>query len=81
MLLLLPQVSSFGLGILFILLFGLGTIISMGAITLVIGVPFAVTGQFERLSRTVISLAGTVSVLFGVALMAEIGLGMSLLPF
>lgn len=80
MLLLLPQVSSVALGVVFILLFGLGTIISMGAITLLLGVPFALTDQFAKLNGAVVSVAGVASVLFGVALMVEIGLGISLVP-
>jgi ABC-type nickel/cobalt efflux system permease component RcnA len=81
MLLLLPQVSTFTLGVLFILIFGLGTVLSMAGITLILGIPFAITGQFERLNAVVARIAGTASVLLGVALMSDIGLGTSLLPF
>lgn len=81
MLLLLPQVSSFWVGIAFILLFGLGTILSMSAITLALGVPFAITGGFERVNHVVARVAGTASVLFGAALMLDIAAGTHLLGF
>jgi len=81
MLVLLPQISSFWLGIGYLLLFGIGTILSMAAITLMLGVPFAITGQFERINRSVAGVAGASSLLFGVALMSDIALGTSLIPF
>ena len=81
MLLLLPQVSSFLVGILFILMFGLGTVISLAIITVVLGIPFAVTGRFERLNAIVARVAGSASVLFGFALMSDIALGTAIIPF
>ena len=81
MLLLLPQVSSFWVGLGYLLLFGLGTILSMGAITLVLGVPFALTGGSDRVNRLVAGTAGTSSFLFGGALMSDIALNTTLIPF
>ena len=81
MLLLLPKISSFWVGIGFLLLFGVGTILSMGAITLGLGVPFAISGNFERMNRAVARVAGTASLVFGAALMADIALGTTLIPF
>lgn len=81
MLLVLPKVSSFWVGIGYLLLFGVGTMLSMAAITLVLGIPFAITGGFNRLSRIVTGAAGGASMLFGIALMSDIALGTAIIPF
>ena len=81
MLLLLPKISSFWVGIGFLLLFGVGTILSMGIVTLGLGVPFAISGNFERMNRAVARVAGTASMLFGAALMSDIAFDTSLIPF
>ena len=81
MLLLLPKISSFWVGIGFLLLFGVGTILSMGIITVGLGVPFAISGNFERMNRAVARVAGTASLLFGAALMSDIAFKTSLIPF
>ena len=81
MLLLLPGLPSFWTGLAYILLFGLGTMLSMAAITVLLGVPFALTGRFRSASRVVSSVAGVVSVTFGAALMSDIALGTIFLPF
>lgn len=81
MLLLLPQAPSFGAGLSYILLFGLGTMIAMAGITLVLGVPFAVTARFARFNGWVAGAAGSLSLVFGVALMADLALGTHLLFF
>ena len=81
MLILLPSITSFWAGIGFILLFGLGTIISMGVITLLIGIPFSISGTSGRLNRMVAGVAGGASLVFGIALMSDIALGTALIPF
>ena len=81
MLLLLPGLPSFWTGLSYILLFGLGTMLSMAAITVLLGVPFALTSRFRSASRVVSSVAGVVSVTFGAALMSDIALGTIFLPF
>ncbi len=81
MLLILPKVSSFSAGVGYLLLFGVGTMLSMAGVTLLLGIPFAVTGGFNRLSQVVSGVAGAVSVLFGVGLMSDIALGTELIPF
>ena len=81
MLLVLPKVPSFWAGIGYLVLFGIGTMLSMAAITLVLGIPFAVAGGFNRLSRVVSGVAGGASMVFGVALMSDIALGTTLIPF
>ena len=81
MLLLLPKISSFWAGLGYILMFGFGTILSMAAITLALGVPFAIGGGFKRVNSAVAGLAGVASLLFGAALMSDIALNTELMPF
>lgn len=81
MLVLLPTLSSFWVGIGYLLLFGLGTMLSMATITLVLGVPFALSGGYQRANGAVSCVAGTASVLFGFALMSDLALGTTLIPF
>ncbi len=79
-LLLLSEVEGLWVGVGYLALFGVGTIISMGALTVVLGVPFAFTDRAPTLSRAAASVAGAVSVAFGVALMLEIALGATIIP-
>ena len=65
-------VSSFLIGLFYILLFGVGTVLSMGAITLLMGIPFSMSGRFERLNMVIAGLAGTSSIFFGLFLMYEL---------
>ena len=81
MLVLLPTLPSFWAGIGYLALFGVGTMVSMAMVTLLLGVPFAITGSFERVNRAVSGVAGTASAVFGVALMSDILLGTGLIPF
>ena len=81
MLLLLPKVSSFAVGVGYILMFGLGTLVSMAGITLALGVPFALTSRFDRLNLGVCGAAGTASLVLGAALMSDIAFKTSLMPF
>ncbi len=81
MLVLLPTLSSFWVGIGYLLLFGVGTMLSMAAITLLLGIPFALTGNRNRLGGAVASVAGAGSLAFGAVLMYDITMGTSLIPF
>jgi sulfite exporter TauE/SafE len=63
------EVTSFWVGISYILLFGVGTVVSMGALTLLMGIPFAISGQFQKLNNAIAGVAGTASIAFGVFLM------------
>ena len=81
MLALLPTIESTWIGIIYLLLFGVGTILSMSIITILLGVPFAMSSNNKKIYRYISSSAGTISILFGVALMSDIGLGTSLIPF
>ncbi|MEE8442845.1 MAG: urease accessory protein UreH [Dehalococcoidia bacterium] len=65
-------VSSFWVGMWYIMLFGIGTVLSMGLLTLLMGIPFAITGQVQRLNAAIARVAGTASIAFGVLLMYEL---------
>ena len=80
MLVLLPTLSSVWVGVGYLVLFGVGTILSMSAITLALGVPFAATGGSQRLNHAVAITAGVASAVIGVALMTDTMFGTSLLP-
>jgi cytochrome c biogenesis protein CcdA len=67
-------VTSFWVGLFYIVLFGLGTVMSMGMLTVLMGIPFAISGQFQRINAAVASIAGTLSIAFGVFLMYELAI-------
>ncbi|MBI2855539.1 MAG: urease accessory protein UreH [Chloroflexi bacterium] len=67
-------VSSFMVGLFYILVFGVGTILSMGGITLLMGIPFSISGRFERVNRAIAGVAGTASIVFGLFLMYELAI-------
>lgn len=81
MLALLPTLSSFWVGLGYLVLFGVGTVLSMAVITILLGVPFAMAGSFATARHVVSGVAGFASVLFGAALMSDIALGTALIPF
>ncbi len=81
MLVLLQSLESFWAGLGYLILFGVGTVLSMAAITVLLGVPFSLVGNKGVLSRAVSGVAGSASVLFGAALMSDIALGTALVPF
>jgi ABC-type nickel/cobalt efflux system permease component RcnA len=67
-------VSSFMVGLLYIFLFGFGTVLSMGAITLLMGIPFSISGRFERVNRVIASVAGVASIFFGLFIMYDLAI-------
>ena len=81
MLALLPSISSFFNGLIYLLMFGVGTVISMSLITIILGVPFALSGSNQKLYSIVSAAAGAASILFGLALMSDIAYGTELIPF
>ena len=80
MLVLLPTLSTFWVGVGYLLLFGVGAMLSMAAITLVLGVPFALSRGHNRLNTVVSGAAGLASLALGFALMADITLGTAIVP-
>ena len=58
----------------YILLFGLGSILSMGVMTIFISLPFVFSAnRLPNLNRIIQFGVGTLSILFGLFLMYEIG--------
>ena len=80
MLVLLPLIESLWVGVLYLLMFGAGTIVSMGALTIILGVPFALTGRAPALHGAVAGVAGAASVAVGLGLMLEIATGATVIP-
>jgi len=72
MLLALASINSAWHGITYMALFGLGTILSMSAISIVISLPFSASGRIPKANRIIQATAGAVSIAFGMMLMYEI---------
>ena len=73
-LLVLASIESPIAGLAYILLFGLGSVLSMGIMTVVIGLPFVISaGRLPHLNRTIQFAVGSLSILFGGFLMYQIG--------
>ena len=75
MLLVLAGLKSTWTGISYILLFGLGSVASMGAVTFFISMPFSASARMPRLNQIVQMAAGTLGIAFGLFLMYEVGIG------
>ena len=72
MLALLLTIDSTIVGLTYLILFGVGTILSMSIITIALSVPFALSTNHQRLNTGVSLIAGSGSVLFGLYLMYSI---------
>ena len=73
-LLVLASIESPLAGLVYILLFGLGSVLSMGVMTIIISFPFVVSAnRLPNLNRIIQFGVGTLSILFGFFLMYEIG--------
>lgn len=72
-LLVLTTVQSVVAGLLFILIFGAGSILGMLITTTLLALPLKVVGRVESMSTVINLVAGTASVLLGFFLMYEIG--------
>jgi high-affinity nickel permease len=76
-LLVLTTIQSARWALLYLLVFGLGTIGGMMLITVAIGLPFAATGdRFTRMHRGLRFAAGAVSLVFGIFFAYEAGAGL-----
>jgi len=74
MLLVLASIESPIAGLAYILLFGLGSVLSMGIMTVIIGLPFVMSaGRLPNFNRTIQFAVGSLSILFGGFLMYQIG--------
>ena len=65
MLVLLPQIESIWVGIGYLVMFGIGTAISMCVITVALSVPFALTSNARIFNTSIAFLAGLASLIFG----------------
>ena len=74
MLLALASMRSTWEGVMYILVFGLGSVVSMGIISIFTSLPFSSSSRLPRLNRLLQLAAGTFSIIFGLALMYEIGI-------
>ena len=81
MLLLLPKLPSLWVGVGYLVLFGVGTMLSMAAITLLLGVPFVFSRSYHRVNSAISYGAGSASVVFGGALISDIALDTAIIPF
>ncbi|WP_342047749.1 hypothetical protein [Bacillus sp. OTU530] len=60
--------------ILYIMIFGVGTILGMLTFTTIIGIPFVYSKKNLNLNRSLTQLAGTVSFIFGIYYMYNLGI-------
>ena len=81
MLALLPTIDSFWFGLTYLILFGIGSIVSMALITIVLSFPFSISSNYKAVNYVVINFAAGLSIVFGIALIMDILLGTSLIPF
>ncbi len=73
-LLVLAVIGQSAWSLLYLLVFGAGTIVGMVLVTAAVGIPFAASGsQFERLHRTLRIATGALSVAFGLIIAYKIG--------
>ena len=73
-LLILASIDSVFAGIVYILLFGLGSVLSMGVMTILISLPFAVSAnRMPNMNQAIQLGVGTISIIFGGLLMYQIG--------
>lgn len=75
MLLVLGSIESSWKAGLYIIIFGLGTVISMGLISVLISLPFSISGKMPRVNQVIQAVTGVVSILFGLYLMYQVGIG------
>ena len=72
MLVVLASMKSMWEGVTYILVFGLGSVVSMGIISIFTSLPFTSSSRAPRLNRTLRIVAGTLSIVFGLVLMYQI---------
>jgi sulfite exporter TauE/SafE len=74
MLLIVPTIESKTVGLLYIIVFGIGSIGGMMLMSLLVGLPFHFTAEkFNRFNRILQSIAGVVSVVLGLLIIYEKG--------
>ncbi|MEH7223671.1 sulfite exporter TauE/SafE family protein [Bacillus sp. JJ1566] len=78
-LLTLSTVNSVGEAAIYILIFGIGTVTGMLLFTTIIGIPFVLSKKRRKVSRTFGLITGTISTVFGVYYMYNLGINEGLL--
>ena len=74
MLLVLASIESPIAALAYIALFGVGSVISMGIMTVIVGLPFVISAdRLPNLNRTIQFAVGSLSILFGGSLMYQSG--------
>lgn len=73
MLLVLATVKSVVQGLLYILVFGIGSILGMLIVSGIIGLPFLLTAKFDKIHNGIKISAGVISILLGSIIIYEIG--------
>lgn len=82
MLLVLATIRTPTLGLLYILVFGAGSILGMLSISTILGVPFALTAERSaKIHRGLRIAVGSTSIAYGVWIMLHVGIGERLLWF
>jgi len=81
MLLLLPEIEGLWVGLGYLLVFGVGTMISMAAITVLIGIPFAISRKMGFWGRGITGLAGASSFILGLVIILDSAFGRSITLF
>jgi ABC-type nickel/cobalt efflux system permease component RcnA len=76
MLAILPTTPSIFAGILFLILFSVGTMLSMAIMTIILALPFRYNSS-EKISNYIIGFFGLLSVALGAALGSDIAIGTS----
>ena len=80
MIVMIPTIDSNTVGILYILVFGLGSVGGMMLMSLLVGLPFHLTAaRFNRFNNLLQGVAGAVSVVFGLLIIYEKGITEGLL--
>lgn len=72
-LLTMSTVNSVGEGVLYILIFGLGTVIGMLCFTTIIGIPFILSSKKNGLNKIFTQMTGVISTAFGIYYMYNLG--------
>tara|TARA_B100001750_G_scaffold247411_1_gene273070 strand:+ start:4355 stop:5140 length:786 start_codon:yes stop_codon:yes gene_type:complete len=77
----LPTSPSFVSGLIFLFSFSLGTMISMAIMTVFLSFPVLIFSKSNYFSNLIMSIAASLSVLLGIGLMSDLGLGTNFTDF
>ena len=80
LILLIPTINSNVMGIGYLILFGLGTIISMSAVTLLLSFPLKTASRFPLAQKVILSIAGLANLALGSLLIAEVISSYEIIP-